>query len=40
MEPAAADAILSDVGIDPTARPETLSADRFAALYRRVRGGP
>jgi 16S rRNA (adenine1518-N6/adenine1519-N6)-dimethyltransferase len=40
MEPAAADAILSDVGIDPTARPETLSADRFAALYRRFRGGP
>jgi 16S rRNA (adenine1518-N6/adenine1519-N6)-dimethyltransferase len=40
METATADTILSDVGIDPTARPETVSADRFAALYRRFSAAP
>ena len=35
--PDVADVMLSDVGIDPTSRPETVSAERFAALYRRTR---
>ncbi|HYC53020.1 MAG TPA: 16S rRNA (adenine(1518)-N(6)/adenine(1519)-N(6))-dimethyltransferase RsmA [Gemmatimonadaceae bacterium] len=37
LDAAGADALLSSVGIDPTARPETLDPERFAALYRRFR---
>ena len=36
MDASAAEDVLSDVGIDPTARPETLTPERFAALYRRL----
>ena len=34
--PEAADVMLTAVGVDPMSRPETLSAERFAALFRRV----
>ena len=34
--PELAEVMLSEVGIDPTSRPEVLSAERFAALYRRA----
>lgn len=36
MDAPAAEEVLSEVGIDPTARPETLTPERFAALYRRL----
>jgi len=37
MEAEAADEVLRGIGVDPTARPETLDAATFAALFRRLR---
>jgi 16S rRNA (adenine1518-N6/adenine1519-N6)-dimethyltransferase len=33
----AADAVLAQLGIDPTLRPESLTPEQFAAVYRATR---
>lgn len=37
LDPDAADTVLAQVGVDPTIRPESLTPEQFAAVYRATR---